>query len=78
MTQGKRSSPSPAQKTDVWNRWKAGQMLHEKLLQKPLEALPNLFFLALPPAEQMLSLAVHPAQKISLEIFELEASRSDR
>jgi hypothetical protein len=53
-------------------------MLHEKLLQKPLEALPNLFFLALPPAEQMLSLAVHPAQKISLEIFELEASRSDR
>src|SRR5271169_3330239 len=29
MTQGKRSRLSPAQKTDVWNRWKAGQTLHE-------------------------------------------------
>jgi hypothetical protein len=77
MTQGKRSRPSPEQKTDVWNRWKAGQMLHEKLLQKPLEALRNLFFFG-PPACGTNVKPVHPAQKISLEIFELEASRSDR
>jgi hypothetical protein len=52
-------------------------MLHEKLLQKPLEALRNLFFFG-PPACGTNVKPVHPAQKISLEIFELEASRSDR
>lgn len=29
MTQGKRSRLSPAEKTDIWKRWKAGQTLHE-------------------------------------------------
>ena len=29
MTQGMRSRLSPAQRTDVWSRWKAGQSLHE-------------------------------------------------
>ena len=29
MTQGKWSRLSPTQKTDIWNRWKAGQTLHE-------------------------------------------------
>jgi len=29
MTQGKWSRLSPTEKTDIWNRWKAGQTLHE-------------------------------------------------
>jgi IS30 family transposase len=29
MTQKKRSRISPAEKTDIWKRWKAGQTLHE-------------------------------------------------
>jgi IS30 family transposase len=29
MTQGKWSRFSPTEKTDIWNRWKAGQTLHE-------------------------------------------------
>jgi IS30 family transposase len=29
MTQGKRSRLSPAQRADIWTRWKAGQTLHE-------------------------------------------------
>ena len=29
MTQRKRSRLSPAQETDIWKRWKAGQSLHE-------------------------------------------------
>src|SRR5499425_3688471 len=29
MAQGKWSRLSPTQKTDIWNRWKAGQTLHE-------------------------------------------------
>jgi IS30 family transposase len=29
MTQGKWSRLSPTQKTDIWNRWTAGQTLHE-------------------------------------------------
>jgi len=29
MIQGKWSRLSPTQKTDIWNRWKAGQTLHE-------------------------------------------------
>jgi IS30 family transposase len=29
MSEGKRSRLSPTQRTDVWNRWKSGQSLHE-------------------------------------------------
>ena len=29
MSQGNRSRLSPAQRTDIWSRWKAGQSLHE-------------------------------------------------
>jgi DNA-binding NarL/FixJ family response regulator len=29
MTQGKWSRLSPAQRADIWSRWKAGQTLHE-------------------------------------------------
>ena len=29
MTQGKRSRLSATQRTDIWNRWKSGQSLHE-------------------------------------------------
>jgi hypothetical protein len=29
MTQGMRSRLSPAEKTDIWSRWKSGQSLHE-------------------------------------------------
>jgi IS30 family transposase len=37
MTQRKRSRLSPAQKTDIWKRWKAGQSLHEigRVFDKP-------------------------------------------
>jgi hypothetical protein len=29
MIEGKQSRLSPAQKADVWSRWKAGESLHE-------------------------------------------------
>jgi hypothetical protein len=29
MSEGKQSRLSPAQKADVWSRWKAGESLHE-------------------------------------------------
>ncbi len=29
MTQGKWARLSPSHKADIWNRWKAGQTLHE-------------------------------------------------
>jgi hypothetical protein len=29
MSEGKQSRLSPAQKADVWSRWKAGKSLHE-------------------------------------------------
>jgi hypothetical protein len=29
MTQGMRSKVSPTERTDIWNRWKTGQSLHE-------------------------------------------------
>src|SRR5665213_1800597 len=37
MTRRKRSRLSPAQKTEIWKRWKAGQTLHEigRVFDKP-------------------------------------------
>src|ERR1700722_15890832 len=44
MTQRKRSRLSPAQKTDIWRRWKAGKSLHEigRVFDKPHTSIRHL------------------------------------
>jgi len=54
MSEGKRSRLSPTQRTDVWNRWKSGQSLHEigRAYRKPHSSIRCLLLprVGIPPA----------------------------